>query len=115
MAVLAWFKKERKPRTSQRERPARPADAREKCHKRGHIDVRQKFEKGLNVCAECGWHRRISAEQYIDLLTDPGTGRELYGNLRSVDPLECEHYAGRLVKARQKGGETDAVYTGTGR
>ncbi len=115
MAVMAWFKKERKPRTSQRERLEIPADAWEKCDKCGHIDIREKFEKALNVCPECGWHRRISAEQYIDLLTDPGTWRELYGNLRSVDPLEFEHYADRLVKARQKGGETDAVYTGTGR
>jgi len=115
MAVMAWFKKERKPRTSQRERLEIPADAWEKCDKCGHIDIREKFEKALNVCPECGWHRRISAEQYIDLLTDPGTWRELYGNLRSVDPLEFEHYAERLVKARQKGGEMDAVYTGTGR
>jgi acetyl-CoA carboxylase carboxyl transferase subunit beta len=115
MAVMAWFKKERKPRTSQRERLEIPADAWEKCDKCGHIDIREKFEKALNVCPECGWHRRISAEQYIDLLTDPGTWRELYGNLRSVDPLQFEHYADRLAKARQKGGETDAVYTGTGR
>ncbi len=115
MAVMAWFKKERKPRTSQRERLEIPADAWEKCDKCGHIDIREKFEKALNVCPECGWHRRIGAEQYIELLTDPGTWRELYGNLRSVDPLEFEHYADRLVKARQKGGEMDAVYTGTGR
>ncbi|MDF3052510.1 MAG: acetyl-CoA carboxyl transferase [Geminicoccaceae bacterium] len=115
MAVMAWFKKERKPRTSQRERLEIPADAWEKCDKCGHIDIREKFEKALNVCPECGWHRRISAEQYIDLLTDPGTWRELYGNLRSVDPLQFENYADRLAKARQKGGETDAVYTGTGR
>jgi hypothetical protein len=31
MAVMAWFKKERKPRTSQRERLEIPADAWEKC------------------------------------------------------------------------------------
>jgi acetyl-CoA carboxylase carboxyl transferase subunit beta len=115
MAVMAWFKKERKPRTSQRERLEIPADAWEKCDKCGHIDIREKFEKALNVCPECGWHRRISAEQYIELLTDPGTWRELYGGLRSVDPLLFEHYADRLVKARQKGGEADAIYAGTGR
>jgi acetyl-CoA carboxylase carboxyl transferase subunit beta len=115
MAVMAWFKKERKPRTSQRERLEIPADAWEKCDKCGHIDIREKFEKALNVCPECGWHRRITAEEYIDLLTDPGTWRELYGGLRSIDPLEFENYGERLKAARLKGGEADAVYTGTAR
>ncbi len=72
MAVMAWFKKERKPRTSQRERLEIPPDAWEKCDDCGHIDIREKFEKALNVCPECGDHRRFSAEEYIELLTDEG-------------------------------------------
>ena len=60
MAVMAWFKKERKPRTSQRERLEIPPDAWEKCDGCGHIDIREKFEKALNVCPECGRHRRIA-------------------------------------------------------
>jgi acetyl-CoA carboxylase carboxyl transferase subunit beta len=113
MAVMAWFKKERKPRTSQRERLEIPADAWEKCDACGHIDIREKFEKALSVCPECGRHRRISAEDYIQILTDPGTWRELYAGLRSVDPLEFENYAERLKVAREKGGDGDAVYAGT--
>ena len=103
MAVMAWFKKERKPRTSQRERLEIPPDAWEKCDGCGHIDLREKFEKALNVCPECGRHRRISAEEYIEILTDPGTWRELYADLRSVDPLHFEHYAERLTAAREEG------------
>ena len=113
MAVMAWFKKERKPRTSQRERLEIPPDAWEKCDGCGHIDLREKFEKALNVCPECGRHRRISAEEYIDILTDPGTWRELYGELRSVDPLRFEHYGDRLTAARKKAGGADAVFTGS--
>jgi acetyl-CoA carboxylase carboxyl transferase subunit beta len=113
MAMMAWFKKERKPRTSQRERLEIPADAWEKCDSCGHIDIREKFEKALSVCPECGRHRRIPAEDYIQLLTDPGSWRELYGGLRSVDPLQFENYPERLKLARGKGGEADAVYTGT--
>jgi acetyl-CoA carboxylase carboxyl transferase subunit beta len=115
MAVMAWFKKERKPRTSQRERLEIPADAWEKCDSCGHIDIREKFEKALNVCPECGKHRRIGAEEYIELLTDRGTWRELYAGLRSVDPLQFENYADRLKIAREKGGEADAIYAGTAR
>jgi acetyl-CoA carboxylase carboxyl transferase subunit beta len=112
MAVMAWFKKERKPRQSQRERLEIPPDAWEKCDGCGHIDIREKFEKTLNVCPDCGRHRRISAEDYIELLTDQGSWRELYGNLQSVDPLNFENYSERLVAARDKGGDADAILTG---
>jgi acetyl-CoA carboxylase carboxyl transferase subunit beta len=112
MAVMAWFKKERKTRTSQRERLEIPADAWEKCEGCGHLDLREKFEKAFSVCPECGRHKRISAEEYIELLTDEGSWRELFANLRSTDPLQFEHYAERLVAARRKAGESDAIYTG---
>jgi acetyl-CoA carboxylase carboxyl transferase subunit beta len=112
---MAWFKKERKPRTSQRERLEIPPDAWEKCDGCGHIDIREKFEKALNVCPECGRHRRIGADEYIELLTDRGSWRELYGGLRSVDPLHFEHYSERLAAARKKNGGGEAVYTGSAR
>ncbi|MEO8225830.1 MAG: acetyl-CoA carboxylase, carboxyltransferase subunit beta [Gemmatimonadota bacterium] len=112
---MAWFKKERKPRPSQRERHEIPPDAWEKCDGCGHIDIREKFEKALNVCPECGRHRRFSAEEYIELLTDAGTWRELWPTLRSVDPLGFEHYPDRLIAARKKAGDSDAIYVGTAR
>jgi acetyl-CoA carboxylase carboxyl transferase subunit beta len=115
MAVMAWFKKERKARTAPRQKLEIPADAWEKCDACGHVDLREKFQKALNVCPECGTHKRFGAEDYIELLTDDGTWRELWGNLRSADPLEFEHYADRLAAAEKKGGSSDAVYTGYGR
>lgn len=115
MAVMAWFKKERKPRTPQRERLEIPADAWEKCDVCGHVDLREKFEKNLNVCPECGRHRRITAEDYIEILTDEGTWRELFVGLKSLDPLGFEHYPDRLSAALKKAGPSDAFYAGFGR
>lgn len=112
-AVMAWFKKERKPLASQRERHEIPVDAWEKCDACGHIDIREKFEKVLNVCPECGRHRRFSAAEYIELLTDDGTWRPLFAELRSVDPLQFEAYPERLATAQAATGDVDAVYTGT--
>ncbi|HEV8123968.1 MAG TPA: acetyl-CoA carboxylase, carboxyltransferase subunit beta [Gemmatimonadales bacterium] len=112
---MAWFKKERKPRTSRRERLEIPPDAWEKCEKCGHIDIRERFEKAFNVCPECGDHRRFSAEEYIELMSDAGTWRELFDNLRSTDPLNFENYANRLESAAKKGGHADAIYTGSAR
>ena len=112
MTVMAWFKKERKPRTAPRERREIPADAWEKCESCGHVDLREKFDGNLAVCPECGTHRRYSAEDYIELLSDEGTWKELFAELQSVDPLGFEHYAERLTAARRKTGGSDAIYTG---
>ena len=47
---MAWFKKERKPRTSERVKLEIPADAWEKCDECGHIDIKDRFVRALNVC-----------------------------------------------------------------
>jgi acetyl-CoA carboxylase carboxyl transferase subunit beta len=76
------------------------------------VDIRERFERALNVCPNCGHHRRISADEYVVLLTDTGSWRELNPNLRPLDPLDFEHYADRSVAAREKTGQPDAVLTG---
>ena len=105
---MAWFKKERKPRASKRERLEIPADAWEKCENCGHLDLREKFERAFNVCPECGRHRRISAEEYIEILTDEGTWKELYANLRSVDPLNSSTTPTGSPPPARKAGDADA-------
>lgn len=112
---MAWFKKERKPRPSQRARLEIPADAWEKCPSCGHMDIREKFEKALRVCPECGHHSRFTADDYIDLLTDEDSWRELWPGLRSLDPLGFEHYPDRLAASQAKTGRQDAMLTGLGR
>lgn len=115
MARMAWFKKERKPRTSERVKLEIPADAWEKCDECGHIDIKDRFVRALNVCPNCGHHRRISAQEYIDLLVDEGSWHELDTRLRSTDPLHFENYKQRLETAIHKAGPLEAVRTGYGR
>ncbi|MSR01972.1 MAG: acetyl-CoA carboxylase carboxyltransferase subunit beta [Gemmatimonadetes bacterium] len=112
MAVSAWFKKERKPRLSQRARLEIPKDAWDKCESCGHVDIRGRFERELNVCPNCGHHRRFLAEEYVELLSDAGTWRELNANLGPLDPLSFEHYADRSKSSQAKTGQLDAIYTG---
>ncbi len=115
MAVNAWFRKERKPRVSQRARLEIPKDAWDKCDACDHVDIRERFERELNVCPNCGFHRRFSAEEYVELLTDTGTWRELNQSLRPMDPLAFEHYPDRARAAQAKTGHLDAVITGAGK
>ena len=112
---MAWFKKERKPRTSERVKLEIPADAWEKCEECGHIDIKERFVRALNVCPNCGHHRRITAQDYIDILVDEGSWHELDTDLRSADPLGFESYPDRLKAAYKKAGPFDAVRSGFGR
>jgi acetyl-CoA carboxylase carboxyl transferase subunit beta len=112
---MAWFKKERKPRTSERVRLEIPADAWEKCDECGHVDIKERFIRALNVCPNCGHHRRVSAQDYIDLLVDEGSWHELFAALKSADPLKFENYADRVQAAIKKAGPLDAIRTGYAR
>ena len=112
---MAWFKKERKPRTSERVRLEIPADAWEKCEECGHIDIKERFVRALNVCPNCGHHRRITAQEYIDLLVDEGSWHELFTELKAADPLKFENYADRLKAAVKKAGPLDAIRSGYAR
>ncbi|HXM37448.1 MAG TPA: acetyl-CoA carboxylase, carboxyltransferase subunit beta [Gemmatimonadales bacterium] len=112
---MAWFKKERKPRTSERVRLEIPADAWEKCDECGHVDIKERFVRALNVCPNCGHHRRISAQDYIDILVDEGSWHELFAALKSADPLKFENYADRVQAAIKKAGPLDAIRTGYAR
>ena len=112
---MAWFKKERKPRTSERVKLEIPADAWEKCDQCGHVDIRERFVRALNVCPNCGHHRRITAQEYIDLLVDEGSWHELFTALKSADPLKFENYADRVQAAVKKAGPLDAIRTGYAR
>ena len=112
---MAWFKKERKPRTSERVKLEIPADAWEKCDQCGHVDIRERFVRALNVCPNCGHHRRITAQEYIDLLVDEGSWHELFSALKSADPLKFENYADRVQAAVKKAGPLDAIRTGYAR
>ena len=109
---MAWFRKDRRRRTTQRERLEIPPDAWDKCDVCGRVDISEKFERALQVCPQCGDHRRIDARRYIELLTDPGSFVELFDRLGSVDPLGFEGYPDRLLAAEKKSGTREAIITG---
>ena len=109
---MAWFRKERKTRTSERQKLEIPADVWDKCEQCGHVDVRENFGRNLEVCPSCGHHRRIEATDYVAILTDEGSFEPHDQQLRSVDALGFESYRERLVVAYKKAGPDDAVITG---
>lgn len=110
---MAWFRKDRRPRTSQRERLEIPADVWDKCEQCGHVDAKEKFVRSLGVCPSCGHHRRVEAADYLAILADEGTFVPVDTRLRSVDALSFENYPDRLMAALKKASTADAIHTGT--
>jgi acetyl-CoA carboxylase carboxyl transferase subunit beta len=110
---MAWFRKERKVRTSDRKKLEIPPDVWDKCEQCGHVDVRENFARNLEVCVNCGYHRRVEAADYITVLSDEGTFEPFDGNLRSLDALQFESYRDRLNAYYKKTGTEDAILCGS--
>ncbi|MFQ5703567.1 MAG: acetyl-CoA carboxylase, carboxyltransferase subunit beta [Gemmatimonadales bacterium] len=111
---MSWFRKERKQRRPTRERLEIPHDVWDKCEQCGLVDLSEKFDKALQVCPECGYHRKIGARRYIEILTDSDSFVEMFGELRSIDGLNFEGYVERIERAEKKVGTQEAVITGSG-
>ena len=110
---MAWFRKP-KQKLKAEDRRELPTDVFEKCPDCGEILYRARLEQNLFVCPVCGHHNRIGAEDYIRLLLDNGEYEELFGNLRSADPLrfhDLKPYRQRLDVAERQAGGGDAVRT----
>ena len=112
--MAAWFRKEKKPRQPRGEKLEIPPDVWEKCEACGHTDIREKFIRNMNVCPNCDYHRRIRANDYLNILLDEGSIDEKDQDLRSVDPLNFPDYPARLKKALTNAGDSDAIVTASG-
>ena len=111
---MAWFRKDKKPLKASDKRDL-PSDVFDKCKGCGEILYREKLTQNHNVCPTCGFHFRISAEDYLDLLLDEGSFDEVDAHLGSADPLEftdLKKYPDRVAAAEKKVGRKDAVITG---
>jgi acetyl-CoA carboxylase carboxyl transferase subunit beta len=114
---MSWFRRpERKLQAT--EKRDMPSDVWEKCPSCTKILYRQKLQENWNVCPECGYHLRLPAGDYIDLLLDRRSFVQYDTDLRSADPLgfvDLKAYPDRLRDAERKTGRGDAVITGEGK
>jgi len=73
-------------------------------------------EENLNVCPECDYHFRISADTRIEYLTDEQTFQQVLGDLNSSDPLNFKYkgttYKSRLKADEKKSGSKEAIKIG---
>lgn len=79
------------------------------CHK--DIPLSRLWANDL-VCP-CGYHFRMKARQRIKILTDKGSFREMYSEMKSGNPLNFPGYRDKLETVRSASGEEEAVICGT--
>ncbi len=87
-----------------------------KCSHCGEVLYKKELEKIYSVCSNCGFHFRITCDEYIRIISDPGSFFETNANLQPDDPLkfkDTERYSDRLKKAASKTKLTEAIKTGT--
>lgn len=89
-----------------------------KCDNCGEILYKKDLEKNLHVCLKCGYHFRVFAKTYLQIILDPKTFKPIDKNMIAVDPLEftdTKKYADRIKTTISKTGLKDAVHTGYGK
>jgi acetyl-CoA carboxylase carboxyl transferase subunit beta len=78
---------------------------------------RKRLHRNLDVCPECGHHRRLTAPQRIEQLVDPESFTPFVDHLPPADPIEFVDlvaYPRRLTAARASTGLTESVLCGEG-
>lgn len=87
-----------------------------KCTQCNELIHTNELERNLNCCPKCDSHYRLTASERIKTVSDPDSFVELFGNLEPVDALQfidSEPYSDRIIKAKDKTGQTDAILVGT--
>jgi len=115
---MAWFRRSKENISPDSQKKDLPDGLWEKCPSCSEIIHKKQLEINLWTCTKCGHHFRIGSDEYIKILLDKGTFREMDKKMRSADPLEfadTKKYIDRINETIKKIGLNDAVKTGIGK
>jgi len=117
---LAWFSRSKapKPKTEEGDRLEIPGGLWTKCPSCSAIVYSRELERNNQVCTQCSYHFRLSADQRVQLLCDSHSFEELDPNLKSVDPLNFKDtikYKEKLKRAEKKSKAGEALMSGRAR
>jgi acetyl-CoA carboxylase carboxyl transferase subunit beta len=115
---MAWFTRKKENISRDSKKTDVPDGQWSKCEDCGEIIHTKQLEVNLWTCPKCNFHFRIGSEQYIQIVFDKGSFKELDKKMRSGDPLEFEDtkkYSERITTTIRKTGLSDAVKTGIGK
>jgi len=115
---MAWFKRKKENISRNSVKTDIPDGQWAKCDECGEIIHNKQLDVNLWCCPKCDHHFRIGSDQYIEILIDHGSFKELDKKMKSADPLEfadTKNYSDRVTATIKKTGLNDAVKTGIGK
>jgi acetyl-CoA carboxylase carboxyl transferase subunit beta len=115
---MPWFKRSKQNISPDTQKKELPDGLWEKCPGCGEIIHKKQLEADLWTCLKCEHHFRIGSQDYINILLDQGSFKEMHRKMRSADPLKFEDtkkYTDRVNSTIKKLGLYDAIRIGTGK
>lgn len=115
---MPWFRRSKEKISPDSQKKDLPDGLWEKCPGCGEIIHNKQLESDLWTCLKCSYHFRIGSTEYIQILLDSGSFKELYKKMKSADPLkfvDTKKYTDRISATIKKMGLNDAVKVGTGK
>ncbi|MDI6765718.1 MAG: acetyl-CoA carboxylase, carboxyltransferase subunit beta [Bacteroidota bacterium] len=115
---MAWFRRSKASITTDVQRKDLPDGMWTKCDGCGEIIHKKQLEQQFYTCLKCNYHFRIGSKEYLQILLDDGTFKEMDRKMRSADPLgfkDTKGYKERIKDSIRKTGLNDAVRTGAGK
>jgi len=115
---MAWFRRTKSGIEGDSKKKEIPDGMWTKCEKCGEIIHKKQLEQNAYTCPKCSHHFRIGSSEYIDLLFDEKSFKEMDKKMMSDDPLnfvDTKPYKQRIKEAIKTTGLYDAVRTGTGK
>lgn len=111
---MTWFQRlvPQRIRTDTRNKSNVPEGLWVKCDDCGAVLYRAELERNFDVCPKCSHHRRISANQRLDMFLDAEPREEIGSGLEPVDILrfrDSKKYKDRLHQAQKSTGQKDAL------
>ncbi len=115
---MAWFKRTKSNIESSTQKKEIPDGMWTKCEKCNEIIHKKQLEQHAYTCPKCNYHFRIGSAEYIQILLDEKSFREMDKKMMSADPLnfvDTKEYKKRIKDVIKQTGLYDAVRTGTGK
>lgn len=115
---MPWFKRSKDNISPDSQKKDLPDGLWEKCPSCGEIIHKKQLESNLWMCLKCEHHFRIGSVEYIEILLDKGSFKEMHKKMKSSDPLKFEDtkkYKDRLNNTVKALGLYEAVRVGTGK
>ncbi len=115
---MPWFKRSKENISPDTQKKELPDGLWEKCPGCGEIIHNKQLEANLWTCLKCEYHFRIGSQEYINILLDHGSFKEMHRKMKSADPLQFEDtkkYTDRVSSSIKKLKLYDAIKIGTGK